>query len=265
MSNQDFYIKNGYAVIDTHLADKLIQLKKDWLATFNNVSLVNGGPKILRDRDIVSLYSSHKDLWIAGYDQARQLTRLYSLVDDECMSKICEVAGIKFPAYTCQISTRMDMPFGKGSQPAQAHQDYPTHQGSANSITVWIPLHDVNVNNGTIEVVPRSHLNGYIEKDSSAGINDFVSPGSLRKLDKYDLSKVSGFVPVDLRIGQVLVFSQFLLHQSGLNSTSDTIRFSVQFRLNDLLNNGYAKRKYYINVQHVYKKEKPGFSIGFND
>ena len=263
VSEVNFYKENGYVVIESELSDKLKQFKSDWIKVFDLVSTINDGPKIICDSDVISLYSTHKDLWVAGYDQARQLTKLYSLVDDKSMSQICAVAGIKFPAYTCPIGTRMDHPHGEGSTPAQAHQDYPTHQGSSNSISVWIPLHDVNATNGTIELVPGSHLGGYIPEDPSSGINEFVKPGCLKKLDSYDLSKVSGFIPMNMKLGQILVFSQFTLHQSGLNSTKDMIRFSIQFRLNDLANKKYGKRKYYLNSQQSYKRTSPDFPIKF--
>lgn len=263
MNETNFYKEKGYAVIETELRDKLKKLKSDWIKAFDLVSIINGGPRVICDSDIISLYSTHKDLWVAGYDQARQLTRLYSLVTDELVDEICAVAGLKFPAYTSPIGTRMDQPNNEGSQVAQAHQDYPTHQGSANSVTIWIPLHDVSSRNGTIEVVPGSHLEGYIQKDSTSGINEFVKPGALKKLDSYDLTKVSGFIPVDMKFGQCLIFSQFLLHRSGFNSTKDTIRFSIQFRLNDLANKDFAKRKFYLNTQHSYKRTEPDFSIKF--
>ena len=56
-----------------------------------------------------------------------------------------------------------------------------------------------------------------------------------------------------LNIGQGIVFHTFLAHKSGDNF-SDKIRFSVDFRLNDLQNKDYFNRKYYINEKTTFKK-----------
>ena len=60
---------------------------------------------------------------------------------------------------------------------------------------------------------------------------------------------------VDLKMnaGEAVVMSQFLIHSSGENN-SKKIRFSLDFRFNDLNDRMYALRKYYVNQLSYYKK-----------
>lgn len=262
LDSHQHYIEYGFAILDTNLKTKILLLKEQWINLFNIASTENGGPPIKTDIDIIYLYENHKELWIAAYDQIRQLLSLYNLLDEEHLSKICSVAGIKLPAYTCQISTRIDMPNGEGSQPAPAHQDYPTHQGSSNSITVWYPLQDTFQELGPIQILPKSHLNGFHPDSLTQGKNEFTSPGSLKRTLNYQ--PTPGYLSADIKIGQILVFSTMLFHQSGVNTSKDKIRYSVQLRLNDLNNTEYAKRKFYLNVQHKFKKIVTDAPINFS-
>ncbi len=63
----------------------------------------------------------------------------------------------------------------------------------------------------------------------------------------------SNLVSLPAKIGQAIIFSHFTVHESGQN-LSNTIRFSLDFRLNDLNNKMYAKRKYYLNEKILFKK-----------
>ena len=54
------------------------------------------------------------------------------------------------------------------------------------------------------------------------------------------------FIDVPCKFGEVLVFSQYLIHKSG-NNLSNKIRFSVQLRINDIGDKEYANRNYFVN------------------
>ena len=50
-------------------------------------------------------------------------------------------------------------------------------------------------------------------------------------------------MPVEVKQGDALFFSSFLVHRSGDNVT-DAIRWSCHFRYNDLAENTFIERKY---------------------
>jgi ectoine hydroxylase-related dioxygenase (phytanoyl-CoA dioxygenase family) len=81
-------------------------------------------------------------------------------------------------------------------------------------ITCWTAIGDANLQNGCIWVLPKSHKLGLLphpwnEKDKS------------RDCDPGD---ESGAIPVEMKAGQVAIFSSLLLHKSGPN-TSNAPRF----------------------------------------
>ena len=158
------------------------------------------------------------------------------------------------------------MPMGEGSSPSPAHQDYPTHQGSGNSVTLWIPLQDVTSIDGAIQVVPGSHKSGISQGDN---INEWTyKPGSLLKHEglRGHMESSSNldeqFQEVPMVSGQVLVFSTFLLHRSGVN-TSDRIRYSLNIRLNDLTDPDYSRRYYYLNETSSVITSEVDFDVRF--
>ena len=191
-----------------------------------------------------------------AYDQIRNMPELYNLIlDTKFLNKISSISGVKLPILTTsKITIRLDMPGGLGSTLAKPHQDYVAHQGSSNSITIWIPLQNTFVKNGSLNIIPGSHKKGFI-KDSLNWKNLSTSKHVVRKKAK----SLGVFKNVDTKFGEVLLFSTFLVHKSGLNSTKN-IRYSINIRFNDLYSRDYAERNYYLNEISSLKK----LSLNFN-
>lgn len=109
------------------------------------------------------------------------------------------------------------------------HQDYPYAQDSSDGVVYWIPLHDVTPRNGCLRIAPGSHTLGILPvvmclppKSMSHGI---------KGLRLADPSVVERFETVEMpmRAGDVLVFSNLLLHRSQENHTKQS-RWTVQVR-----------------------------------
>ena len=192
-----------------------------------------------------------------AYDQIRNMPELYNLIlDTRFLNKISSVSGIKLPILTTsKVTIRLDMPDGLGSTLTKPHQDYVAHQGSSNSVTIWIPLQNTFVKNGSLKVIPESHKKGFI-KDSINWKNLKVPPNMLSEKKAKSLGV---FKNVDAKLGEVLLFSTFLVHKSGLNLTNN-IRYSINIRFNDLYSQDYAERNYYLNEISGLKK----LSLNFN-
>ena len=56
-------------------------------------------------------------------------------------------------------------------------------------------------------------------------------------------TKKFNFLQTNVKLGEALIFSEFLVHRSGKN-ISNKIRFLIQFRFTDLLSKEYMMRKY---------------------
>jgi ectoine hydroxylase-related dioxygenase (phytanoyl-CoA dioxygenase family) len=114
-----------------------------------------------------------------------------------------------------------------------AHQDWRSMQGSLNSVVIWIPLVDINKDLGALEILPSSHLDGLR--------TDHVENGfGMVALSKVEEDKL---ISIEIKTGDALLFSSFLIHQSGYNIT-DKPRWSCHFRYNDLEDSTFINRKY---------------------
>lgn len=110
----------------------------------------------------------------------------------------------------------------------------PWHQDSAympdtendTHLTVWIPLVDVQVENGTLQFLPGSHtagLQSYHRVENEAFAVPVLPPTSSHNvIDTLEMNK-----------GDLLVFNNLVFHRS-LTNHSDAIRWSVDFRFSQL-------------------------------
>jgi phytanoyl-CoA hydroxylase len=102
-----------------------------------------------------------------------------------------------------------------------------------NGVTLWVPLQNTTKKNGALKVIPKSHKNYQIFNHSS------LKSVKKNKLDK--CFEESDFKSINVKLGQALIFSNYLVHKSG-NNSSNQIRMSFNVRFNDLLNKEYIKR-----------------------
>lgn len=123
-------------------------------------------------------------------------------------------------------------------------------QGSLDSVVVWVPLADVDVKLGALEVVPGSHKLGLLTTEV---VNSFG------KVDRFD---DGDFISVEARQGDVLFFSSFLVHRSGVNTT-DSIRWSCHFRYNNLSEETFIERGY--PHPYLYKPQEELITADFPD
>lgn len=112
-----------------------------------------------------------------------------------------------------------------------AHQDMFSMDGSLNSVVVWLPLINVTKNLGALQVVPKSHKMGLMTSSVAEGFG---------MVDHYEDEH---FISLELDVGDAVFFSSFLVHRSGINST-DSIRWSANFRYNDVDDADFIKRKF---------------------
>ena len=166
--------------------------------------------------------------------QVQHLVSLHRLSLDARILDLLAGLGLAFP----NISTRPVLYFNSRHLATKevywrvfAHQDWRSMQGSLNSAVVWLPLHDIDRDLGALEIVPRSHRLGLLTTEV------------VERFGKVDQFGDSDFLPVEVEQGDLLVFSAFLVHRSGTNST-DSIRWSCHFRYNDLAERTFIERGY---------------------
>lgn len=211
----------------------LIALRERFFAAFSAAAIHHGLSPIANDADLKSLYSGEqKPVWDAAYHQLKYIPESLQLATSNELIEAAHLLGIGFPSLCGFPVTRVDMPADK-DHILGAHQDYPYHRGSSGSLTLWVALQDTDTPLGPVGVARGSHLVGEIATQD--GI--IADPDTLAAYQ---------FESYPVKVGQVLAMSQMLVHRSGPNY-SDRVRFSVQIRFNDLNDNRYGKRFFFVN------------------
>jgi ectoine hydroxylase-related dioxygenase (phytanoyl-CoA dioxygenase family) len=237
----NFYKKYGFLIIRNLFDKEQIQnitnqaqnIYKTQMMKLNLISSLNINNQEFED-NIKILFKNNFDTFLNCGKQCQHIIDLWKLSLDDKIINIIKFLGIKNP----NISTRPVL-FSNSKYISKTdmnhtvppHQDWASMQGSINSIVCWIPLVDINQNLGSIALVPASHKLGLLsnEKKDSFGLVDNFNDDD--------------FKSCDVKQGDAIFFSSFLVHKSGDNITSN-IRWSTHFRYNDLdektfVENGY--------------------------
>jgi ectoine hydroxylase-related dioxygenase (phytanoyl-CoA dioxygenase family) len=164
------------------------------------------------------------------------LIELYSISTNQKLLNKLTTLGLSFP----NLCTRPVLFFNHPElakdevyYKTPLHQDWPSMQSSLDSLVVWIPLIDVNAENGSIFIYPKTHKLG--------NICDTVQ-GGFAAITEYDLSEYEEIQP-ELKVGDIAIFSTFLVHKSG-DITNDQIRWSCHFRYTNMLDKDFIDRGY---------------------
>lgn len=226
---------------------------KDARAIFGRqIERVAGKCVDIDDRDVFEhamfdFFASDFEAFVSTGKTVQHSLSLHRLgVYEEILSLLKEL-GISQPV----IGTRPSMQFNsrflaKDSSKhwkLDAHQDWRTGQGSLDSVVIWIPLVAADASLGALQIVPGSHTLGLLEA------TDVGYQGGM-----CESIPDEAFVQTEFAVGDLLVFSSFLVHRSGDNITRN-IRWSVQLRYNNLSEETFIERGY--PMAYAYKPE-PG-------
>jgi ectoine hydroxylase-related dioxygenase (phytanoyl-CoA dioxygenase family) len=249
----NFYKKHGFLIVRNlfdkehiqHITNQAQNIYKTQMMKLNLISNLNINNQDFED-NIKILFTNNFDTFLNCGKQCQHIIDLWKLSLDDKIINIIKFLGIKNP----NISTRPVL-FSNSKYISKTdmnhtvppHQDWASMQGSINSIVCWIPLVDINQNLGSIALVPASHKLGLLsnEKKDSFGLVDNFNDDD--------------FKSCDVKQGDAIFFSSFLVHKSGDNITSN-IRWSTHFRYNDLdettfVENGYPHAYIYKPIDDM--------------
>jgi phytanoyl-CoA hydroxylase len=186
------------------------------------------------ERGLFRYFSEDTDGFVNCGKTCQHLISLHSLsLRDDVVRQLIAL-GIKKP----NICTRPVLYFNSRHLASSEvyyksppHQDWRSMQGSLNAIVIWVPLVDISHGLGTLEIIPGSHVWGLLDSREDEWY---------RRIDGLNDEQ---YQSVEVRAGDALFFSAFLVHRSG-NNVSDSIRWSCHFRYNDLEESTFVSRKY---------------------
>jgi phytanoyl-CoA hydroxylase len=204
------------------------------------------------EKSIYRFFELDLDAFMCCGKQVQQLISLHNLGTDSKITGILKELGLEFPI----ISVRPSMLFNSRYLAKKeeywklgAHQDWRSSQGSLDSITVWFPLVDADAAIGALQVIPESHKLGLLESESVSYYGKIID----------DFSD-ENYLQLEFEIGDVLLFSSFLVHRSGINCT-ESIRWSVQLRYNNLAEPTFIERGF--PNPFIYKPNPDLLTPGF--
>jgi phytanoyl-CoA hydroxylase len=242
MIDRDLYHKNGFFLLQNFFPkNEIIRIHEEAKDVFkaqlkrHRLDSEDLTVEANFDEALYALFEKNfQDLVNCG-KQVQHLISLHRLGTDPRVLDQLKALGLAFPC----ISARPVMFFNSRHLAKReeywrlgAHQDWRSSQGSLDAITIWVPLVDIDERLGALEVIPGSHKWGLLE---SEGVSYY---GKISK------EMTAGeFLPVVVERGDALVFSSFLVHRSGTNST-ESIRWSIHFRYNNLSEQTFINRGY---------------------
>ena len=203
--------KHGYFIVKNFLSHDTIENIKE---TYQNIFLkqiksnnFNNETDIPHsfDEAITYLYKHEKELFISSAKQSQKILPLYEIASSVEVKELLDSIEIENPVisymplllFNSKILNDYITPF---------HQDWRSMQGSLDSIVIWIPLQDVYDGFGNIEFVKGSHKYGLLKSEKDTWY---------RKLKKQ--INPNDVCSVNIKKGDALVFSTFLIHRTGIN------------------------------------------------
>ena len=204
-------------------------LEKNIIKNKNEVKLTEDFEK-----NMIKLFNLDFDLFINCGKQCQHLISLWKLSTSDNIINLLKELNLKQPIIATRptiLSSNKNIAKEEHKHTLPPHQDYGNMQGSINGVVVWIPLININIAIGPISLIQGSHLNGLVVKDKSIGFG------------VVDSNIYNNFKSFEYEIGDLLIFSAFLIHKSGDNLTNN-IRWSCQFRYNDLEDKSFIERGY---------------------
>lgn len=162
-------------------------------------------------------FDNPKGFYSTSFSKDENLKQSLKHKIDEIVGKNAQKVLANYKSLgSCYLSKA---PGKEGEMPL--HQDWTVvDESKYDSITIWIPLQDVNQQNGAMQVIPGSHRFS----------NVYRSPFFANPLSEIENELRKDLVPVNLKAGEAIIFSQALIHASPANM-SNNARLAVTYGL----------------------------------
>lgn len=229
---KDFYFEQGY-----FLAKKLLSAQ--------DLEGIEKRARLSISRNWRDITDLNDPVWVSyAIENPACITQVYDDMRDDdvfiklgLLPKITDAVStlIRQPKLYKKVPFRIDVPF-QTKELAFWHQDDFYVKGNDEELTVWIPLFDTKVQQGCLQVMPKSHAHGKVQHTLKVGKKTLPASGYENEI-RY----------VEMNRGDALFFSSFLLHTSSLN-ISDEIRYSIQLRYSCGLKEQSNEMKGTVNV-----------------
>ncbi|KQS32577.1 phytanoyl-CoA dioxygenase family protein [Dyadobacter sp. Leaf189] len=249
---QEQFNRDGYVLLRDYLDKDIINtIYTDARKIFaTQIKHVTGRSVDIDDRDgfenaMFEFFEKDFNAFVNTGKTVQHTFSLHRLGVDPLIENLLKEVGLSNPIIGARAAMQFNSRFlskdGSKHWKLDAHQDWRTGQGSLDSTVIWFPMVDAGADIGALQVIPGSHTTG-LRASSTSGYQGGIT-AELKDED---------FVQTEFKVGDILIFSAFLIHQSGNNITNN-IRWSVQLRYNNLDEPTFIERGY--PMAYIYKPE----------
>ena len=197
--------------------------------------------------NMAALLSADVKAYLAAARLAAKLVSLQRLVSSEPIVALVESFGLSTPSMpTAPVVHIMcdTLKIPGGSFGINPHQDWPSIQGGLDTMTMWVPLMDVDATRFPIEVIPGSHQHGLWEGEIADNALE-ISKGFAE----------SDFVAVPAARGDAVVFTGFTVHRTSLQGCHG-LRIAASTRYENSAEPTFVARNYPCAYKRSVEREQ---------
>jgi phytanoyl-CoA hydroxylase len=221
----------GYIILKNFFDKEYVDALKKGAENIFKIQFNRFGYTSSFQENMIKLFNEHEDIFInCGKIIQSGLIELYKLPVEDKIINLMKSLGLSFP----NLCTRPVLFFNHPKLAKEEyyyktppHQDWSSMESSSDSLVLWVPLVDVNKDNGSIIIYPKTHKNGALPYKSIGGFASVEIEGE--------------HIQPELEVGDIAIFSTFLVHSSG-DIYNDTIRWSCHFRYTNMNDDDFINR-----------------------
>lgn len=185
---------------------------------------------------LATLFRADMPRYLAAAKLTQYLPALHALGAAPSLLCLLRDLGLASPVISTRpvlhiVAEALKVPGGYHRTPP--HQDWRSVQGSLDALVLWLPLSETRPEQAPLEVVPGSHRRGLLATE----------PDPFGTRVAKDLVSEADFVPLTAGPGDVVAFSMFTVHRTGLRQGAG-VRWAASFRYNNLDEPGFVARGY---------------------
>lgn len=222
---------DGYIILKNFFKKEYITNLKNGAENIFKIQFERFGYTETFQENMIKLFNEHEDIFInCGKIIQSGLIELYKLPVEDKIIDLMKSLGLSFP----NLCTRPVLFFNHPKLAKEEyyyktppHQDWSSMESSSDSLVLWVPLVDVNKDNGSIIIWPKTHKNGPLPFKTIGGFASVEIEGET--------------IQPELEVGDIAIFSTFLVHSSG-DISNDTIRWSCHFRYTNMNDDDFINR-----------------------
>ncbi len=232
---KNYFDSNGYLIIKNYFTQKELDDFKEMFRHLIQTALIRCSlidPEIKPDlyagrefdEGLIKLESIDHNFISNIYDTIPYTSEFLRIVSkDSTVVYVNQLSNnnIKTPLFATFNRCRIDLP-KDDRRNTRWHQEVFYSIPKSEFLQTWAPLiRDTTIENGSIEVCPKSHKGGIANQFYDSTPNN-PTPFTIKEkeIEKYNI------LCTEMKLGDFMIFDSKLIHRSGINSSSKT-RFSL--------------------------------------